>query len=360
MSSACVSGVWPEIKAATSRSSGEVVGDEALREGSARDDSVVAFPDIAEKAELDAEDLGEEVRDLVEWGELARERAPDAPALVVRVRPVLDQVPATGDRVVEAREVADREDVWIARAQVFVDHDRAAVEGETRVGEVPCCRLDADADDREVGLDATSTEGRRVAEATVAVQFRQCVAEHDLDAAVPVELRERARQLGMGECREEPLARLDHRHAKTEGPQRGRRLHPDEARADDERPAGRAGGVLDAERVVEGAIAEDAREALAGNPEPPRRRPGCEHEPLVADLLAARERDRAGARVDGRHGRVETDIDLDLVVGLGRRDEDGVRLDAPAQEALGQRWTVVRQARLARQHRHRSPPPASR
>ena len=36
--------------------SGEVVGDEALRRGiSARDDSVVAFPDIAEKAELDAE-----------------------------------------------------------------------------------------------------------------------------------------------------------------------------------------------------------------------------------------------------------------------------------------------------------------
>ena len=89
---------------------------------------------------------------------------PTHAALVVRVRPVLDQVPATGDRVVEAREVADRED---ARDRPCAGVRRPATAPRSRASPSSAryrrCRLDADADDREVGLDATSTEGRRVA-----------------------------------------------------------------------------------------------------------------------------------------------------------------------------------------------------
>ena len=196
----------------------------------------------------------------------ARPRAcAERAALVVRVRPVLDQVPATGDRVVEAREVADREDVRSPVRRCRRPH-RAAVEGETRVGEVPCRRLDTDA---TIARSASMRRPPRVvawAEATVAVQFRQS------------RRRARPRRRGPGRAararstaRDGRVPRRAARQARSpsrqdRGPQRGRRLHPDEARADDERPAGRAGGVLDAERVVEGAIAEDAREALAGNP----------------------------------------------------------------------------------------------
>ena len=156
----------------------------------------------------------------------------------------------------------------------------------------------------------------------------------------------------MAERREESLAGLDHRHLQAEAPQRGSGLHPDEARADDEHPPGRAGRCSHAERVVQGPVGEDALEVLAGNPEPPWGRPGCEHEPVVAELLAVGEHDLAGARVDRHHARFEPKVDLELGVRSGRIDEHRIRLDRPAQQALGERWAVVGEACLGREHRH--------
>ena len=50
--------------------------------------------------------------------------------MVLGVRPVLDQAPASGNRVVEAGEVADREDIRVVASQVLVDYDGASVEAD--------------------------------------------------------------------------------------------------------------------------------------------------------------------------------------------------------------------------------------
>jgi len=63
----------------------------------------VTAVEVAEQADLRAEDLGEEERDLVVGRILPGQQPSEALALVIGVRPVLDQPAVPEDRIVEAR-----------------------------------------------------------------------------------------------------------------------------------------------------------------------------------------------------------------------------------------------------------------
>ena len=118
--------------------------------------------EVAEEAELDAEDLGEEVGDLVVGCGLAGEGPAQALSVVRRVRPVLDQAAVAGDGVVESRQVADREHAGSGGAELLVDEDGAALERELGSGEVRRRREDADADDRKLRVDRPAALRRDV------------------------------------------------------------------------------------------------------------------------------------------------------------------------------------------------------
>ena len=140
----------------------------------------------------------------------------------------------------------------------------------SRLGEVPRCGLDADADDRELGLDASLRPRRRVRSRRPPSPWSSVTASPSttLDARVPGRAA-RATLDSSGWARA-AKSRSPGSITVTARPrlaQRGGGLHPDEAGADDER-TGRPCGPRrwTAERVVEGAVGEDALEG-------PRREP---------------------------------------------------------------------------------------
>jgi len=96
----------------------------AVLERAAHHELVVAAVEIAEQADLRAEHLGEEERDLVIGRVLARQAAPEPLTLVVGVRPVLDQAAVTEDRIAEVRDVAHGPDAGDAAREALVDDDR--------------------------------------------------------------------------------------------------------------------------------------------------------------------------------------------------------------------------------------------
>jgi hypothetical protein len=146
-------------------------------------------PGVAEDLDRGAEDLGEERRHRVVAAFAACEDLADLRALVIRVRPVLDAATLLEERVVEAGDVAGRIHVRHVALEPLVDDD-PVVQLDAAPVEEGRHRLDADADDREIGLDFAAVLGRHPREGAVAVECPDFVAEDELDAFLLVQRRQ--------------------------------------------------------------------------------------------------------------------------------------------------------------------------
>ena len=102
--------------------------------------------------------------------------------------------------------------------EVLVDHDGTMVERDTGAGEVLRRRVHADADDREPRLDAPPFTGRRVAEAAVAMELGDNVAEHELDARSRYSCSSEVDSSGWPSAAKSRSAGLDHRHLEADAP----------------------------------------------------------------------------------------------------------------------------------------------
>ena len=104
------------------------------------------------------------------------------------------------------------------------------------------------------------------------MELLDLLAECDLDAVLPVELRDLLRELRRGERRHEPVAHLDDRHVEPEHAQRSGDLGSNEAAADDEGLACRRHFLLHCHGV--GERSERMHRGQVGSGHGKRTRPG--------------------------------------------------------------------------------------
>src|SRR5215203_205425 len=189
---------------------------------------------VPEEAVDRAEELGEEGGHAVIGHVLAREHLTEEPALVVRVRPMLDAAAALEDRVLEVGDVSRREDVVDRGLETGVDED-AVVELETAVLQPAGGRRHSDSDDDEIRLDVAAGSRPDDLDLAVAEEALDSVVEQHLDPAVSIQVDEERRERGRPEGLEGSCASVDDRHLDSACPKRGRHLEADEAGADDDR-----------------------------------------------------------------------------------------------------------------------------
>ena len=317
--------------------------------------------EIAQQAELGAEHLREEVRHEVVRRVLAGENPAESLAVVVRVRPVLDQPAVPEDRVVEARDVSGGVDTGDVRLEALVHEHGAVVRCDARVLEVARRRQDADPHDRKVCAELVSASRHGAREpAASAAELRDRRAEQHVDAVVAVEPLERARDGRRRSAAKSPSAGSTSVTARP-------RLRSEAAVSMPMNPAPTT--------TAEPATAAAARTASASasvrnectpascSPTTPSGRGKCaggEDETFVPDGGPVGEGDGVAPGVDPGDRRPEPDHDVELRISGRRLHEDGAGLELAAEEALRERWPVVGERRLGGEHVSDASPPASR
>ena len=297
VSSACVSGVWPEINAATRRSLREVVGDQPFLEVPARDDAVVACGDVAEQPELDPEDLGEEVGDLVERAS-ARPRG-----CARRARPGSARSSSAGSRAAvrppDRRSSRGRRPRRRSRTLV---RRYSSTTTAPRSSAMPAPARYAVAGSTPTPTIASSASIRRPSRVVAWVR-RPSLAVQLGDASPRTSSTPRLRYscssvLDNSGCASAAKSRSPGSITVTSRP----RLRSEAAVSMPMKPAPTTsarpavrGRVVGPRARRRGPVGEDALEVLARESRAAAGvEPAREHEPVVADLLAAGERDRAG------------------------------------------------------------------
>ena len=119
------------------------------------------------------------------------------------------------ERVVEAGDVARGPDVLDAGLEALVDDD-AVVELEAAVLQPARDRCDADADDRELGLDHPSARSLDRIERRAPAERLHLVAEHELDTFAGIQVGEELHQLARAQNLEQALAAMHERHFEPE------------------------------------------------------------------------------------------------------------------------------------------------
>ena len=215
---------------------------------------------------------------------------------------MLDAAVLAEQRVVEARDVADGPHVLDAGLEALVD-DHAVVDLEAAVLEPTRRRRDADADDRELGLDDASARRLDGVERRASAERLHLVAEHELDAFTRVQVGEELHQLARAQDLEQALAAVHERHFEPELLQRRRDLHADEPRADHDRVPRATRRIANRRRVAERAQRVDAFEIGAGNVEATRRGAARDQQLVERALAPAFEEHAASLQVEGRRRR---------------------------------------------------------
>ena len=135
--------------------------------------------------------------------------------------------------------------------------------------------------------------------------------------------------------------------------QRRRDFKTDEACADDHCLVGLSGLCNQRAAVVERAQIMNMIEVRAGNVEPDRLRAGRKQKRAITPMLAVRELDCRFPGVDPCHARVQSDVDLVLLIEV-RGPQQRPLLGCPAgQIILGQVGPIGGQRRIGAQHRDR-------
>ena len=255
-------------------------------------------------------------------------------------------------RVVEARDVADGPHVLDAGLEALVD-DHAVVELEAAALEPARDRCDADADDRELGLDDPSARRLDRIERRAPAERLHLVAEHELDAFTGVQVGEELHQLARAQNLEQALAAMHERHFEPELLQRRGDLHADETRADDHRVPRTDAPLADRRRVVERAQRVDAFQIGAGNVEASRRGAARDQQLVERPLASVFEQHAATLQVEGRDDHVELDLDAVLCVERLGLDERVGDLRLTPEVLLGERRPVIRDERVGGKQPHR-------
>ena len=301
---------------------------------------------VAEHLELAAEELREEDGQLVVRRAGPRQLPAQVRTLGVGVRPVLDPALPSRGRVGVARDVTDRIDVLQRGAKALVDDD-PVVDVCARLLRELDVRLDADSDDREVGLDRLSVVGARSCEeAPVARELLDLRLQTDVDTLRAVELDELGREIGAPELGHQRRAHLDLGDREAAGAEGRSRLGADEAATDHDRRMGLLGRRRHRLGVRERPVRVDADAVGAGNLERPWASTRRDDERAVRNALTARELDLVLVRVDRLDGRLEPDLH-DGLLPLGQRlQKRRIPVLLSAQESLRQRRPVIRRIGL--------------
>ena len=208
-------------------------------------------------------------------------------------------------------------------------------------------RQDADADDDEVGLVPSAVgHDDRTDVAVVVRQLRDPGAEHQLDAAPPVQVGVEAGDDRGDDAAHQPIRGLEHGHLLAEHAQRRCDLEADEPAADHHDLPGRLGPARELARMVEGPQIEHAVEVRTGHRQGAHAGAGSEHQRVVR-YRSARRVDHAPLRtVDRRHRPGEIEFDRLRAIEGRLPEQETRRLHLAEQEPFGQWRTLVGRMRL--------------
>ena len=245
-------------------------------------------------------------------------------------------------RVQGVGHVPGGEDVRVGGPQPGVDHDPVADLQASRLGQLGV-RRDPDADDDRVGRDVAAVgQPDAVGPAARGGDLAHLHAEPQVHAVLAVQAGEDPGDLGAEHPQQRQLGRLQHGDLDASRAGRGGAFQADPARADDRDPGGGLEGGLDLVAIAHPAQVEHAVGVAARHREVPRRGPGGQQQPGVADPAAVGQGHLVRRAVDAGHRDAEAQ--LDAVVGVPRRrvDVDRVAFGLAEQVVLGQGRPLVR------------------
>ena len=242
--------------------------------------------------------------------------------------------------------VADRIDMRQAGAAVRVDIHAVAplCAGGDQRGDR---RIDADADDREIGLQGLPAGEHDAADATTCSgqRLHHRAYTHVHAAGAMLGLVE-ARDGLAGDPRQQAVHRLDQHDLAPQGSQNCRRLEADIAAADHRDPVRAHQLVEQPIHLVAVADIVDAAKIGAGAAQPSRRAPRGPDERAKAKAPAIGEGHRPPGRIDGRGRRAEQHLHPALGPEGCGPDQQSFEAFLPCQIVLRQSWPLVRQVRL--------------
>nr|KGD10729.1 putative nitrite reductase (NAD(P)H), large subunit [Burkholderia pseudomallei] len=302
---------------------------------------------VADARDVDAHQL--ELRAQVRAGEralAARELPRDDARHVVAGRDEAEGL------AVPCRALADRVDILIARAAALVDRDAAA-----RADLEPACagdlvaRPDAGGEHDHVGIEMRAVGERHPVRARLAVDdLERVLARVHLHAERLDLLAQHPAAALVDLHGHQPRRELDHVRGEPHVAQRLRAFEPEQPAADDDaRVRARAAGPHRLE-ILDRPVDEAAGALAAGHVRHERRRAGGEHELVVRERLARRQRDRARGAVDRDRLRVQQQPEVRMTLEEAGLDERQI-VGGLAGEEFGQVDAIVRGARFLADHR---------
>ena len=174
------------------------------------------------------------------------------------------------------------------------------------------------------------------------------------DAVLLVDRLDHVAELGSQHALERSRLRTDDVHLEPALAQRGRRLEPDEARADHDDAPSPLRSRDQRSAVVERAQIVHVGQVCARHVEAHDARAGREQERIEGHTAAVGHRYRASLRIEGGDGRIEPDLDLLFLVEVGRAQRDPILRRLAGEEVLRQVRPVVRGRIVGAEHGDRA------
>jgi hypothetical protein len=165
----------------------------------------------------------------------------------------------------------------------------------------------------------------------------------EVDACIPVQIRDARRDPGSDDSREGYVSRFDQRYLKTESDRGRRDLGADETAANDCEPLSRLQQRTQSQRIIE--IADKMYAAIASIPrEQASPRAGGDNDGISLQSISRLQQNLALVGDKLRRRSSEVQIDPGLIVVLAIVEVDACRL--VLQRSFGQRRAIVRQMGL--------------
>src|SRR3984957_11000415 len=209
--------------------------------------------------------------------------------------------------------IAGGVDGLIAAAAVLVDGD-AVLAGEPSFGGELGVRHGADSDHQQVRLEGAAVRTNDALDPPRSLEPYHPGVADELDPMGAMLVSEVFRYARGHHAIHHAVGHLEYRHRAAEFARRGRRLEADVAAADDDHPA------VGLQARTHGLPIRDATQVMHAGKLRARTgeqaRPGAraEHEPVVGERLAVRQRYAARGSVDARRAQPQPELDAMLVI----------------------------------------------